>query len=67
VRKFLDIETGKGADALDRRLQLAAALAEAPLLDQQRHHYHDAHTPELFCELRALHSRYFSGRQFAQG
>src|SRR4051794_41051843 len=29
VRVFLEIETGKGADALDRRPQLAAALAEA--------------------------------------
>jgi DNA invertase Pin-like site-specific DNA recombinase len=29
VRVFTEIETGKGADALDRRPQLAAALAEA--------------------------------------
>jgi DNA invertase Pin-like site-specific DNA recombinase len=29
VREFIEIETGKGADALDRRPQLAAALAEA--------------------------------------
>jgi DNA invertase Pin-like site-specific DNA recombinase len=29
VREFVEIETGKGADALDRRPQLAAALAEA--------------------------------------
>src|ERR1700716_1450508 len=28
-REFVEIETGKGADALDRRPQLAAALAEA--------------------------------------
>jgi DNA invertase Pin-like site-specific DNA recombinase len=28
-RVFLEVETGKGADALDRRPQLAAALAEA--------------------------------------
>jgi DNA invertase Pin-like site-specific DNA recombinase len=28
-REFIEIETGKGADALDRRPQLAAALAEA--------------------------------------
>ncbi len=29
VRMFVEIETGKGADALDRRPQLAAALSEA--------------------------------------
>ena len=29
AREFLEIETGKGSDALDRRPQLAAALAEA--------------------------------------
>jgi DNA invertase Pin-like site-specific DNA recombinase len=29
LREFVEIETGKGADALDRRPQLAAALAEA--------------------------------------
>lgn len=29
VREFVEIETGKGADALERRPQLAAALAEA--------------------------------------
>src|SRR5207248_8421635 len=29
VRAFEEVETGKGADALDRRPQLAAALAEA--------------------------------------
>jgi hypothetical protein len=29
VREFVEIETGKGADPLDRRPQLAAALAEA--------------------------------------
>jgi DNA invertase Pin-like site-specific DNA recombinase len=29
AREFVEIETGKGADALDRRPQLAAALAEA--------------------------------------
>jgi len=29
VREFVEVETGKGADALDRRPQLAAALAEA--------------------------------------
>jgi DNA invertase Pin-like site-specific DNA recombinase len=29
VRVFVEIETGKGADALDRRPQLAAALSEA--------------------------------------
>src|SRR5262245_25326089 len=29
VREFIEIETGKGADALDRRPQLTAALAEA--------------------------------------
>jgi DNA invertase Pin-like site-specific DNA recombinase len=29
VREFIETETGKGADALDRRPQLAAALAEA--------------------------------------
>jgi DNA invertase Pin-like site-specific DNA recombinase len=29
VAEFIEIETGKGADALDRRPQLAAALAEA--------------------------------------
>jgi DNA invertase Pin-like site-specific DNA recombinase len=29
IREFVEIETGKGADALDRRPQLAAALAEA--------------------------------------
>src|SRR5205823_5810933 len=29
VKVFVEIETGKGADALDRRPQLAAALAEA--------------------------------------
>jgi DNA invertase Pin-like site-specific DNA recombinase len=28
VREFIEIETGRGADALDRRPQLAAALAE---------------------------------------
>jgi DNA invertase Pin-like site-specific DNA recombinase len=27
--EFVEVETGKGADALDRRPQLAAALAEA--------------------------------------
>jgi DNA invertase Pin-like site-specific DNA recombinase len=27
--EFIEVETGKGADALDRRPQLAAALAEA--------------------------------------
>jgi DNA invertase Pin-like site-specific DNA recombinase len=29
VREFVEVETGKGTDALDRRPQLAAALAEA--------------------------------------
>jgi DNA invertase Pin-like site-specific DNA recombinase len=29
AREFVEVETGKGADALDRRPQLAAALAEA--------------------------------------
>jgi DNA invertase Pin-like site-specific DNA recombinase len=29
VREFMEVETGKGADALDRRPQLSAALAEA--------------------------------------
>jgi DNA invertase Pin-like site-specific DNA recombinase len=29
AREFIEVETGKGADALDRRPQLAAALAEA--------------------------------------
>lgn len=29
VREFIEVETGKGADALERRPQLAAALAEA--------------------------------------
>jgi DNA invertase Pin-like site-specific DNA recombinase len=29
VRDFVEVETGKGADALERRPQLAAALAEA--------------------------------------
>jgi len=29
VRDFVEVETGKGADALDRRPQLAAALSEA--------------------------------------
>ena len=29
VRVFVEVETGKGSDALDRRPQLAAALAEA--------------------------------------
>lgn len=29
VREYVEVETGKGADALDRRLQLAAALADA--------------------------------------
>ena len=29
VRTFVEVETGKGSDALDRRPQLAAALAEA--------------------------------------
>src|SRR5215213_2863202 len=29
VREHIEVETGKGADALDRRPQLAAALAEA--------------------------------------
>jgi DNA invertase Pin-like site-specific DNA recombinase len=29
VAEFTDVETGKGADALDRRPQLAAALVEA--------------------------------------
>jgi DNA invertase Pin-like site-specific DNA recombinase len=29
VREFVEVETGKGADALDRRPQLSAALAEA--------------------------------------
>jgi DNA invertase Pin-like site-specific DNA recombinase len=29
VAEFVDVETGKGSDALDRRPQLAAALAEA--------------------------------------
>src|SRR5262245_46143635 len=29
VREFIEIESGKGADALNRRPQLAAALAEA--------------------------------------
>jgi hypothetical protein len=32
VRKFVEVETGKGADALDRRPQLKAALAPAPRL-----------------------------------
>ena len=31
-RMFIEVETGKGADALDRRPQLAAALAEAKKL-----------------------------------
>jgi DNA invertase Pin-like site-specific DNA recombinase len=29
VREFVEVETGKGTDALDRRPQLAAALVEA--------------------------------------
>jgi DNA invertase Pin-like site-specific DNA recombinase len=29
IREFLEVETGKGADALDRRPQLTAALSEA--------------------------------------
>jgi DNA invertase Pin-like site-specific DNA recombinase len=29
VRVFVEVETGKGSDALERRPQLAAALAEA--------------------------------------
>ncbi len=29
VRTFVEVETGKGSDALERRPQLAAALAEA--------------------------------------
>ena len=29
VAEFVEVETGKGSDALDRRPQLAAALAEA--------------------------------------
>jgi len=29
IREFVEVETGKGADALDRRPQLSAALAEA--------------------------------------
>ena len=29
VAEFIEVETGKGADALDRRPQLAAALTEA--------------------------------------
>src|SRR5438105_6928996 len=29
IREFVEVETGKGADALDRRPQLTAALAEA--------------------------------------
>jgi DNA invertase Pin-like site-specific DNA recombinase len=29
VREFVEVETGKGSDALDRRPQLTAALAEA--------------------------------------
>jgi DNA invertase Pin-like site-specific DNA recombinase len=29
AREFVEIETGKGSDALDRRPQLATALAEA--------------------------------------
>jgi DNA invertase Pin-like site-specific DNA recombinase len=29
VREFVEVETGKGSDALDRRLQLKAALAAA--------------------------------------
>src|SRR4051812_26106946 len=29
AREFVEVETGKGADALDRRPELAAALAEA--------------------------------------
>src|SRR3954462_11374250 len=29
VREFIEVETGKGADALERRPQLAAALADA--------------------------------------
>ncbi len=29
VREFVEVETGKGADALDRRPELSAALAEA--------------------------------------
>src|SRR5665213_4368756 len=31
LRQFVEVETGKGADALDRRPQLAAALATARL------------------------------------
>jgi DNA invertase Pin-like site-specific DNA recombinase len=29
VTEFVEVETGKGSDALERRLQLAAALAKA--------------------------------------
>src|SRR5271163_2212947 len=32
AEEFVEIETGKGSDALDRRLQLAAALAKARAL-----------------------------------
>ncbi|WP_353824244.1 recombinase family protein [Mesorhizobium sp.] len=28
IQEFIDVETGKGSDALDRRPQLAAALAD---------------------------------------
>ena len=34
--EFTEVETGKGADALDRRPQLAAALATAQLADRFR-------------------------------
>lgn len=36
VAEFTDIETGKGADALDRRPQLAAALDEARRLNRRK-------------------------------
>ncbi|GJD57534.1 recombinase family protein [Methylobacterium dankookense] len=46
VEEFEEVQTGKGADALERRLQLAAALAAAR-----------KHTPSLSeCHLSGIHS-----------
>ena len=57
VRTFIEVETGKGADALDRRPQLAAALEAALSSGQAYVNVHTAANPggEVRGQLPATH------------
>src|SRR6202166_154826 len=51
VREFVEVETGKGADAMDRRPQLKAALAAAR---KQRAHVAVAKLDRLSCDVHFI-------------